>query len=44
MENYLLDGFKKQIDANVKYSPDIVHASDVERNSINVSTMEAPYV
>lgn len=43
MENYMLDGFKKQIDANIKYSNE-EHADNYEKRSLNINTNDAPYV
>jgi hypothetical protein len=44
MENYMLDGFRKQLDANINYNPNIQHASSIERNKLNIDFSNTPYV
>lgn len=44
MENYMLDGFKKQLDANINYDPKREHASSIERNQLNIDFSNTPYV
>ena len=44
MENYMLDGFRKQLDANINYDPKREHASSIERNQLNIDFSNTPYV
>jgi hypothetical protein len=44
MENYMIDGFKKQIDANINYDANEEHSSGFEKRKLNVNTNDAPYV
>ena len=44
MENYLVNGFKQQLDANINYDPKEEHANAFAQNKLNLDFSRAPYV
>ena len=44
MENYMLNGFKNQLDANINYNANEEHVSGFEKKKLNIDYSGAPYV